>query len=368
MKKGLLLQKPGKSKKNFNGLNQNLQIINMKKLLLTTIISALTVINVFGKSDTTIIEFNDKASKNRIKVITNNNTTIDMPRVLNLENVLKAIGVDSNERERALVLVTEGKDSKDTILVVSRDGQRIKIVTRDDIFDQKDSTLRNEKIESFEEIEITEKTKKVQPPKQKRFFAKSDFGFYIGLNNFLNGEPSIPNQQYKLRTLQSRYVALSFRKNATLIKGNKMDLAFSYGPEIAWYNLMLENSNVAIFENEQVSFMNNSKPTRKSKLVMPYLNLPILLNFGFKEDKFKIGIGGYIGYRIGGYTSERFVSGGKSRTKGSFGFTDIPYGLTTEFGKKNGLTLFARYDLNNLFVSNQVNAANLQAFSVGFRL
>lgn len=348
----------------------------MKKLILIALLLNASLATAMTTPDTTIIEFSDKASKNRVKVISNNNKTFEIPKVLNLDNVLKAIGVDSTEREKAFVMVTNGGKNRDTILVISREGQRIKIVTKEDNSLKRDTLIKRdsqqEKIESFKENndkdDGNDKKSFSIGKKDKKFFSRSDFGIYIGLNNFINSSPSSPNQEYKLRTFQSRFVALSLRKNATLIKGKKVDVAFSYGPEIVWYNLMLQNSNLTTFFRDQVVFSKNPSPTEKSKLVVPVINLPVMLNFGFKEDKFKIGFGGYVGYRIGGYTKEKFASGGKSKAKGDYGLTDIPYGLTTEFGNKNGLTIFARYDLNKMFKANQHNANDLQAFSVGFRL
>jgi hypothetical protein len=368
----------------------------MKKLLLITLLTGYQAFAFGYPKDTTIIEFNDKGTNNKVKVITGNNKTIELPKSLNLDNVLKAVGVDSNERERALVLISKGGDKRDTLLVFSKEGQRIKIITKD-IISKKDTTIKEteqqmerriekeveDKMESFEDDHREHKEggnnhdKKQKTPKEKKFFSKSDFGIYIGLNNFANAnEPKSPNELNSLRTWQSRYVALSLRKNATLIKGKKMDVAFSYGPEIAWYNFMLQNSNVArevdVVVNgrpiNQVAFVENAKETEKSKLVMPYVNFPVLLNFGFKEDKFKIGLGGYAGYRVGGYSMEKFSRRSEDKIKGDFGLNDFVYGVTAEIGKKNGMTLFVRYDMNKLFKENQTKFNDIQAFSVGFRL
>jgi hypothetical protein len=361
----------------------------MKKLLLITLLTGYQFASASVASrDTTIIEFNDKSTNNKVKVITNNNKTVELPKSLNLENVLKAIGVDSNERERALVVISQGGAKKDTLLLLSREGQRIKIITKDMAM-KSDTTIKDSQkrmddtIESYDEDDNNhdehdsdkehQKHSKKKSPKEKRFFSKSDFGTYIGLNNFAHAnEASAPSQLNGLRTWQSRYVALSLRKNATLVKGSKVDVAFSYGPEIAWYNFMLKNSNVAreidVRGKTMVEFVENTKETEKSKLVMPYLNFPVLLNFGFKEDKFKIGFGGYAGYRIGGYTREKFSKRSEDKVKGDFGLNDFIYGVTAEVGKKNGMTLFVRYDMNKLFKESQTNFKDIQAFSVGFRL
>ena len=127
----------------------------MKKLILIALLINASLATAMTARDTTIIEFSDKVSKNRVKVISNNNKTFELPKVLNLDNVLKAIGVDSSERERAFVMVTNGGKNKDTILVISREGQRIKIVTKEDNSFKKDTLIKDnrqeEKIERWEE-------------------------------------------------------------------------------------------------------------------------------------------------------------------------------------------------------------------------
>ena len=94
----------------------------------------------------------------------------------------------------------------------------------------------------------------------------------------------------------------------------------------------------------------------------------MMLNFGFEESKSKIGVGGYIGYRVGSYRKIKYEDGKKEKQKGSFGLNDFRYGLTAELGKRKGLTFFLRYDLSEMFKSDQVNAKGLQAWSVGLRL
>ena len=361
----------------------------MKKLFLITLLTGYQAFSADLPKDTTIIEFNDKGSNNKVKVISGNNKTIELPKSLNLNNVLKAVGVDSNERERALVLISNGGTKKDTLLVFSKEGQRIKIITKD-IISKRDTTIKEseqemerriekeleDEIESYEDDNNDHgdhKGKKPKTQKDKKFFSRSDFGLYVGLNNFAHAnEAQAPSELNSLRTWQSRYVALSLRKNATLVKGKKVDVAFSYGPEIAWYNFMLKNSNVAreveMRGKTMVEFVENTRETEKSKLVMPYVNFPVLLNFGFKEDKFKIGLGGYAGYRVGGYSMEKFSRRSEDKIKGDFGLNDFIYGVTAEIGKKNGMTLFVRYDMNKLFKESQTSFNDIQAFSVGFRL
>jgi hypothetical protein len=352
----------------------------MKKLFLICILFNTSTLYAKNITDTTIIEFVEKGTKSKIKVIANNSKTYEIPKVLNLDNVLKAVGVDSLQREKALIIIQKGNGGKqDTLMVLSREGNKITIVSKEKSVAAADTTIDevekqyNDTIQTYDEENSDDNqnnSRKNTPAKAKKYFSRSDFAIYYGLNFLTNANSSSPNNQYDLRDFKSKYVALSFRKNATLSKGKNVDVAFSYGPEIAWYNFMFKNSKVAIFNEstQQVSFIENTKKTTKSKLVVPYFNFPVMLNFGFKESKFKFGLGAYVGYRVGGYTKEVFAEKGKNKIQGDFGLNKAVYGLTTEFGRKNGITFFARYDLNKLFKTNQINGKDLQGFSAGLRL
>lgn len=356
----------------------------MKKL---TTILLLTIISVsvkagFMKNDTTTIEFNDKGVKKRVTVYTSGKKDFDLPKNLNLDNLLQNIGVDSTERKRALVLIGQDGNKQDTILVVSQDGKKIKIVTKDpsDTFAKADTTRptakeqekwsRDERDDDENDDDDDDDDKKTYHPKKKgngRFFSRSDFGIYVGLNGWMK-EPA--TAAATLSTWRSRYVALSWRKNATLINGKQVDLAFSYGPEIAWNNFMFEGNNVASWDGKQVSFgeLKTNEKLEKSKLVVPTVNFPMMLNFGFDESKFQMGFGGYVGYRIGGYTKQKFSDGGKEHLKGRYGLEDFKYGLTAEVGRKNGLKFFFRYDMVPMFKNTQLAAKDLQSWSAGVRL
>lgn len=347
-------------------------------VLILTFFGIFAAMNSFAAvtpSDTTVIEFTDKGVKKRVTVLTEGGKNFEVPRVLNLNSLLREIGVDSTERKKAMIMVEGDDGKKDTILVVARDGRTIKIVARNPLperveeaddrwaSNQKDSPRKDEEDDYDEEDED-----EVQQLGKKRFFSKSDFGIYLGLNGWQNNNAVSPNQLTDLRAGRSRYVALSFRKNATLLNTEKLDIALSLGPEVAWYNFMLQNDNIVTNVGNQVVFMEGVEQLSKSKLVMPYLNLPILLNFGFEESQFQIGLGGYVGYRFGGYTKTKDANGNKIRLKNDYGMNDLFYGLTGEIGKRRGLKLFVRYDLNPMFEDSQINANQLQAWSVGIRI
>jgi hypothetical protein len=341
--------------------------------------------------DTTSIEFTDRGIRKRIKIITDSKKDLDLPTTLTLENVLKKAGVNDDERQKALILI-EKENKKDTILVITQDGDKIKIIAKDpsEAFGrsrsaQADTTIQGEhqkndhwsddkgyddNVEKNDDDDDDKKNWRDYTKKSSgsgRYFSKSDFGIYLGLNNWVESNPQAPNMLYGLDTWGSRYFALSWRRNATLVNGKKMDLAFAYGPEIAWNNFMFTDDNVVeIDAQKQVRFVDYGDRLQKSKLVVPTLNFPVLLQFGFEESKFHIGLGGYAGYRIGGYSKIK-ENGNKDKNRNSYGLNDFRYGLTAELGRKNGLKFFFRYDMNEMFKENQLNAKDLQAWSVGVR-
>lgn len=309
--------------------------------------------------DTTIIEFSDKSINKKVTVISTGTREIELPISLNLNELLKKIGVDSLERKEVIILV--GKNSEDTLLILSKSGDRIQLVTKSN---KPPDFVNNEELDEGPIVND-------QEPKSKdlNFFSKKDFGLYLGLNNFK--KDAVVNsllQQYQLRDWKSRYIAFSFRKNTTLIRGSKNELALSYGPELTIYHFRLENSKIIVNRKGQTTFEEAGYITKKSKLVIPYFNFPVLINLGLKESKFKIAAGAYAGYRLGANSKTKSTDGNKEKIKNNYNLSNLMYGFTGEIGKKNSLALFVRYDLNKLFDSDQIHTKHLQAFSFGIRL
>jgi hypothetical protein len=298
----------------------------------------------------------------------------DLPHILDLENILKNIGVDSLQRKKTIILADNNGTKQDTLLVVTKDGGHIKVILNSskkmlrDTLD-KDHWSHEKRINREEKYKYSDSDDDNRMPKKKksdtrRFFPRNDFGIYIGLNNWAKG--SVNNAE--LATWGSRYFALSQQRNITLINEEQFDLAFTYGTELAWNNFMFDANDVIEMSGRQVVFRDFGKNLSKSKLVVPMLNLPMMLNIGFEEAKFKIGIGGYVGYRIGGYSKLKYEDGKKEKLRRNYGLEGFRYGLMAELGRRRGATFFFRYDLNPVFKASQINAKSLQAWSVGFRL
>lgn len=344
----------------------------MKKLLF---FSLLFSAQAFGApSDTTIIEYNDNVFHKKIKVKSDKSFDVTYPRILNLHHVLKAFDVDSAERERVWVLLEKSRSTRDTLMTLSRSGDRVTVITRDlsvavNAPDDEIVTYESNNPKDFDVRIYNDNTGPSKGYRSGRFFSRTDFAVYLGLNSYTGQADVSPDNLSELRVWPSRYVALSFRGNATLANTRNTHLVLSYGPEFAWHNFMLINSHVLQYENGQAKFSESSQPTAKSKFVIPHINFPVLLNIGLKKEGFRLGVGGYVGYRIGGYTKVVYKDNkSKEKYNESLGLNDLKYGLTAEIGRRNGGAIFFRYDLNELFRSNQTIPRDMQAFSFGIRI
>lgn len=197
--------------------------------------------------------------------------------------------------------------------------------------------------------------------KEKRYynmFSRRDFGLYLGLNTYET--KSLP----ELDNWNSRYVALSWKKNHRLITGKQVDVALGTGFEFAWNNYMLKNNITLANQTLGADFIEAKDQLEKSKLVVTNFNIPMMLQFGFKQSKWILGLGAYGGARIDSYTKTKGENGTK-RSHGAYNMNKFHYGLAAEIGHKN-FTLFARYQMTPMFKDN--NPVNGNSIMFGIRL
>jgi hypothetical protein len=195
-------------------------------------------------------------------------------------------------------------------------------------------------------------------PKKHNIFQRKDFGLYLGLNNYeTKNMPELDN-------IRSRYVALNWRRNHRLITGNNVDVAFGTGFEFAWNNYMMKDNIRLTNTPNGAEFMDVKESLEKSKLVVTSLNIPLMLQFGFKESNWKLGIGAYGGARIGSYVKTKGENG-KQHYGSAYNLNKFHYGLAAELGHHN-FAFFARYEKTPLFNDN--NPINGNAFTFGIRL
>lgn len=196
--------------------------------------------------------------------------------------------------------------------------------------------------------------------RNESIFSRKDFGLILGINSF-DKAMDMP----ELNQWQSRYVALQWRKNHKLITGRHVDVALGTGLEIAWNNFMMKYDEQYFEDGNITDFELVDYELDKSKLVVNTLNLPVMLQFGFKESDFRLGIGAYGGVRINSYQKFKEFNDSKYKEKGDYNLNRWNYGLMAEAGKGD-FRLFAKYDMNPLFNDN--NPINANVLTIGIRL
>jgi hypothetical protein len=193
----------------------------------------------------------------------------------------------------------------------------------------------------------------------------------FGFNNFLNdGEFPSSSDLFQVKPIGSVYWGLNWTRTS-YVGG---PLYINWGGGISWYNFKFENAATRLDPNGgELNFFeaNDISSAIKSKFKVTYLNFTAvpMIDFGrgkrvvrmYEEDDvriafsrrrgFRIGLGGYVGYRVGQkakYIYKRDGDRNKDKEKGSFFLNDLRYGARLQIGI-NSFDMFVNYDLNELF-------------------
>ena len=246
-----------------------------------------------------------------------------------------------------------------TLLTVSTFATAQEIELEEERFDRGDAEVEVYQ-ERNQDRDIRVRVETDRDRKPRNMFSRKDFGLYLGLNNF--------DQNFRTPELdqwRSRYVALQWRKNHRLITGKQVDVALGTGFEFAWNNFMYQDNVELIKDNGVSELYLLDFEVEKAKLVVNNFNIPVMLQFGFKESGFRFGVGAYGGVRINSYQRFRDFDGGKERIKGDYNLRKFNYGFLAEAGKGD-FRIFAKYDALPLF--NDDNPLNGNTVSFGIRL
>ncbi len=218
--------------------------------------------------------------------------------------------------------------------------------------------------------------------KKYRYGTHHNFSVDLGINNWLeDGEfPNDNNSLYAVRPWGSWYVGLN-AVNDTHISG---PLHLEWGVGVSWYNFKFENEAVRLSEGDDVVVFTEAPAdvdSKKSKLTASYINASMvpMLRFGKKRrgrhrskwghwhgfdhrGGFRIGLGGYAGYKIASYTKTVVDDRNRDKDHDGFFLNNIRYGARLQVGFR-GVDIFANYDINEMFVENK--GPKLNAFSFG---
>lgn len=175
---------------------------------------------------------------------------------------------------------------------------------------------------------------------------------YVGLNNYLEDD-ELPNSNslISLRPLGSWYLGLNF-DNVTHVVG---PLYLDWGAGLSIQSFSFENTRVRILKgNDNISFTEENNITGDvSKLSMSHVNLHFVPTISFgRYSAFRVGLGGYAGYRIGARTKYKYDDANgnrqKDKTNDNWYINPFRYGIRATVGW-DSFDLFFNYDLTELF-------------------
>jgi hypothetical protein len=202
---------------------------------------------------------------------------------------------------------------------------------------------------------------------------RKGFNVAFGLNTYGTNEttPGYNKMSYDLKPFGSRFISLGYVASARLARGKNVGFHLDFGADFSWYNLMFDNNNTVVKNAEYVEFlpiMENGEEVdmKKTKLVVPYVNLSIMPTVSFSHSFISyLSAGVYGGYRLGSYTKlRREGSKDVDHARQNFHIEDLRYGLAAEIGIRNFPDLFVNYDLNNLYVAGRGPSVRMLSFGV----
>lgn len=203
---------------------------------------------------------------------------------------------------------------------------------------------------------------------------RKGFAFALGLNTYGSNDPGgIYNKEdYDLRPFGSRFVSLGYIASAKIARGQKAGFHLDFGIDFSWFNLMYDGNNTITKSSDRVDFPlvkddnGNELELRKSKLVVPNVNLSLMPTVSFKNSFVSyVSAGMYGGYRLGSYTKVRRVgTKDNDRERVNYYLNDFRYGVAAEIGFRNFVDLFVNYDLNTLHEANRGPKVNMLSFGI----
>ena len=321
--------------------------------------------------DTVVINFGNKS---KILILVDNPEELKKISEFDLNKMLKDLSIsvdtlDNNEQYLKIEDATGEKYLNDTSIVVEPE-QKIDV-----------EALKEEIKEDLRDEMREEDRKESERRRHYDRRTRSYFNFELGMNNWLeNGNyPNESNALYTVRNWGSWYVALA-NTNRTHIGG---PLYLDFGANISWYNFKFQNDLTRMEKGtDEVIFYEDPLITDpiKSKLTISYINATLVPVFSFgktgrKRDLFnwdyydkglRIGVGGYIGYRLGSfnkYTWQENGSKNKNHDRGDYYINNLRYGLKLILGIRV-VDVFVNYDLNPIFIENRGPKLNALTFGI----
>ncbi len=197
-----------------------------------------------------------------------------------------------------------------------------------------------------------------------------------GFNNALEEGGAIGDSDFKLAG--SRFFELGLAWRTRVFKSSNW-LRVKYGISFQFNGLKPTDNRYFVEDGDMTVLETFPLDLDKSKFRMDNLVIPLHFEFGPSDkaktnwgywfstaNKFKAGLGGFIGYNIGERQKLKYKEDGESmkrKMKNDFNTNDMVYGLSGYVGW-GATSLYAKYDLNPIFMEPNVEIRNV---SLGVR-
>lgn len=200
----------------------------------------------------------------------------------------------------------------------------------------------------------------------------------LGTNNYLlDDQFPTGSEPYAVRPWGSWYVAVNSVQRTKL----GQNVFVEWGLGVSWYNFKFQEDNTRVYRDEAgVHFTADNRNVEyiKSKLSATFINASLVpvVDFGEHSRKpriwdghgggFRLGIGPYVGYRIGSKSKLVFEEEGdrvKEKDRDNFNLNNLRYGFRVQIGVRS-TDLFINYDMNDLFAENKGPRLNAVSFGL----
>lgn len=200
----------------------------------------------------------------------------------------------------------------------------------------------------------------------------------LGLNNAITEADGELGDDFSIG--RSRFFELGTTWKTRVFK-NSGALHFKYGLSLQVNKLIAKENQTLVVNDDVASFQEFPFDLDKSQLRFSNIVAPVHLEFGGwkkeqKEDhvryrlagKFRMGIGGYVGVRLGTQQKLKYEVDGdriKTKEKQDFGGDNFVYGLSSYIRLSGDLSLYGKYDLNSVLDTQELREVN--NISLGLR-
>lgn len=345
----------------------------MKKTLTTAALLLFYIAAFAQRTDTVVVEL---AKTSRMVFTIKDKRDLEKLKQYDFQALFNDIIAKLERNDSVIIIVDSVKNTKvadNTIQETSTDWAQ-KDFDRDDYDDDYD-------YDDDSDVRVFHSNRE---KRYKHRRTTQSFNLDLGINGYLeDGKfPDEAGAAYAVRPWGSWYVALNSTQRTRI--SNAFFVEWSLG--VSWYNFKFQNDNTIITkEPDRLVFEEDTRDVSfvKSKLTVPYLNASLVPMFdigngGSSHRKgrmwrsynsaFRIGVGPYAGYRIGGYTKQVFKEDGekeKIRNRDNFYLSNLRYGARLQIGIHSA-DFFINYDINELFATDKGPALNAFSFGVTF--